>query len=125
MFKLLKGIEDMLSLCECRVNIGISEHADEKTRHGVLWVIADVPGNGVKNLRVPILIDKPNLVSSGLNYATWRRVKRQIEKMGITATHIELTLGNEGHFCYKLDEYKEIYASTTGRKAPMYTVGFA
>ena len=125
MFKFLQRIEDMLSLCERRINIGISEHAGEATRHGVLWVKADVPGVGMRNLRVPVIIDRPHLVSSGLNYATWRRVKRQIEKMGVNATHIELTLGREGHFCYKLDEYKEIYASTTGHKAPMYTEGFA
>lgn len=125
MFKLLQGIEDMLALCERRINIGISEHADEQTRHGVLWVDADVVGVGKRNLRVPIIIDKPHLVASGLNYATWRRVKRQIEKMGIKATHLELNLANEGKFCYKLDEYKEIYASTVGRRAPMYTEGFA
>lgn len=125
MFKFLQEVEDMLALCERRVNIGIAEHASVETRHGVLWVDADIPGVGKQNIRVPIIIDKPQLISSGLNYATWRRMKRQIEKMGIRATHLELNLGHEGRFCYKLDVYKEIYASTTGQRAPMYVDGFA
>lgn len=124
MLKFLQGIEDMLSLMERRVNIGINENASIQTRHGVLWVVKETPGTEEQqHLRVPVIIDKPQLISSGLNYATWRRLKRQIVKMGINATHIELVLCEDGHFCYKLDEYKEIYASGTGRVAPMYVEG--
>lgn len=125
MFKLLQAIEDACALFERRVNIGISEHADEKMRHGVLWVNADVPGIGKRSLRAPIIIDRPHLIASGLNYATWRRLKQQVEKMGIDATHLELNISNEGKFCYKLDEFKEVYASTSGQRHSEYAVGLA
>ena len=125
MFKLLQAIEDACALFERHVNIGINEHANEKTRHGVLWVNADVPGVGKRSLRAPIIIDKPHLIGSGLNYATWRRLKQQVEKMGIDATHLELNLAGEGMFCYKLDEYKEIYASATGLRSSQHVQGFA
>lgn len=106
----------MLALCERRINIGINEHASEKSRHGVLWVEADI-NDQKKNLRVPLIIDKPQFVEGGLNYATWRRVKRQIEKMGIKATHIELKFSGR-HYCYLLSEYKELYAGARG--TPVY-----
>ena len=125
MFKLFQAIEDSLALFERRINIGICEHASIQTRHGVLWAEADVPGVGKRNLRVPIIIDKPHLIGSGLNYATWRRVKNQIEKMGIKATHLELNLDTDGKFCYKLDEYKEIYANTSISRSSQHVQGFA
>lgn len=115
MLKLLERLEDMLFLVERRINIGINHDADETTRHGVLWVDAEPEGQQKQSIRVPIIIDKPHLVSSGLSYATWRRVKRQIEKMGIKATHIELLFKNGDHFCYQLDEYKELYAQGRGK----------
>lgn len=121
MLSLLRKAEDMLALCERRIHIGINEQASEKTRHGVLWVQADL-ASGKKNVRVPVIIDKPHYVENGLNYATWRRVKRQIEKMGIKATHLELKFTN-AHYCYQLDVYKELYAGTRGR--PVYSLGHA
>lgn len=121
MITILTRIEDMLALCERRINIGINPLACEKTRHGVLWVEADATDTK-KNLRVPIIIDKPHLVSSGLNYATWKRVKRQVEKMGIKATHIELKF-NDRHYCYEVAKYKELYAGNRG--TPVYVRGYA
>lgn len=113
----------MLAICERRVNIGINNLADEKTRHGVLWASIDGQ-DGVKiNGRVPIILDKPQLVTGGLNYATWRRLKRQIEKMGIAATHLELK-GAQHHYCYTMDKYKELYADGfSGR--PQSRLGFS
>lgn len=111
----------MLFLTEARVNIGINKDADESVRHGVLWVDANASGE-TKSLRVPVIIDRPQLIKDGLNYATWRRLKRQIEKMGIIATHLELRVG-KNHFCYQLDAYKELYAS--GRGTPLWRAGFA
>ncbi len=111
----------MLALLESRINIGINNLADEKTRHGVLWVIIDEPDDTVTSGRVPVIFDKPNLAVGGLNYATWRRLKRQIEKMGINATHLELK-GPRHHYCYQMDRYKEIYAD--GRTGtPRYQLG--
>lgn len=112
----------MLFLMEARVNIGINPNADETTRHGVLWVKAD-PGNRRENKRIPVIIDQPAKIRDGLNYATWRRLKRQIEKMGIDASHLELEIGF-GHYCYALDEYKELYAAP-GKGRPLHTPGFA
>lgn len=112
----------MLFLMEARVNIGVNEHADETTRHGVLWVEADSEGKKIQ-LRTPVIIDRPHLIRDGLNYATWRRLKRQIEKMGINATHLELEIGF-GHYCYLLAEYKELYAAP-GKGRPLHTPGFA
>lgn len=111
----------MLFLTEQRVNIGINPQADETMRTGVLWVDADANGQ-VKNLRVPVIIDQPSRIRNGVNYATWRRLKRQIEKMGINATHLELKIG-DSHYCYLLEEYKEIYAH--GRGQPLWRAGFA
>ncbi|BAW19198.1 hypothetical protein [Ralstonia phage RP31] len=114
----------MLFLMETRVNIGVNDKADETVRDGVLWVVADVKGEK-KNLRVPVVIDRPFLIEHGLNYATWRRLKRQIEKMGINATHLELKIQGKrssNHFCYKLDEYKEIYAR--GKGQPLWSEAY-
>lgn len=105
-------------LTEQRVNIGINPHADEASRHGVLWVTSE----DSRNLRVPVIIDKPLLIKNGVNYATWRRLKRQIEKMGIIATHLELKIDGK-HFCYQLDEYKELYAHGKGR--PLWRTALA
>lgn len=99
----------MLCLMESRIQIGINPQACPTKRHGVLWTGVDE--------QVPLIIDKPHLIASrGLNYATWRRVKKQLKKMGILASHIELdfTKGNfenGAHFCYRLDEYEELYCS--------------
>lgn len=113
----------MLSLMERRVNIGINTLADETTRHGVLWVQIDEPNGNVTNGRVPLILDKPHMVEDGVNYATWRRLKRQIEKMGIKATHMELK-GRKHHYCYKLDVYKELYAE--GRTGtPQFRLGMS
>lgn len=114
MYNFLLWMENMFALCERRINIGINDQASKQTRHGVLWVVADID-NQKCNVRAPIIIDKPHLVRSGLNYATWKRVKDQIEKMGINATHIELKFGESGHFCYQLDVYKELYAHGCGK----------
>lgn len=113
MLQFLTEIENMLALCERRIHIGINQHAGEAQRHGVLWVNADLENGKRVSLRAPIIIDKPQLVRDGLNYATWRRVKRQIEKMGINATHIELKFDGK-HYCYRLDMYKELYATSGG-----------
>ncbi len=111
----------MLVLCEKKIHIGINPMATEASRHGVLWVDADQAGVS-KNLRAPVIIDKPHLIRNGLNYATWRRLKKQIDKMGIKATHLELLIeGN--HFCYELDEFKEIYAK--GKSKTVFQTGFA
>lgn len=108
----------MLFLTQKRVNIGVNPDAGPKQRHGVLWIEFD-PTNPAAPLRIPFILDKPFLVEEGLNFATWRRLKQQIEKMGIKATNLELEVG-KNHFCYELAEYKEIYAGgNTGR--PMYT----
>jgi hypothetical protein len=94
---------------ESRIHIGVNPRACPTKQHGVLWV-------GV-NERLPVIIDKPELIASrGLNYATWKRVKKQLKKMSILATHIELdfTKGNfenGAHFCYRLDKYEEMYCS--------------
>lgn len=119
----------MLFLLEQRVHIGINNQASETTRHGVLWVTTDVDGVP-KELRVPVIIDKPHLVAGGLNFATWRRVKRQIEKMGLKATHLELDFTKDkkieggGHYCYLLNSYKELLVS--GNKGrPLYQQGYA
>lgn len=104
----------MLFLSEQRIHIGINQHAGEKQRHGVLWAVVDKEDGEKENIRYPLIIDKPHLVCDGLNYATWRRVKKQIDKMGIKATHIELNFDlnkypNGGHFCYLVETYKELY----------------
>jgi hypothetical protein len=121
---ILQGIDDMFNIFERQVNIGICNNASEHTRHGVLWVDADVPGVGVQKLRVPVIIDKPHLINSGLNRATWRRVKKQVTKMGINATHLELDLSG-GKFCYQMNAYKEVYANTSIRKASVLAGAFA
>jgi hypothetical protein len=108
-------------LTEQRVNLGVNPNADESVRHGVLWVDQKTSNERV-NLRVPVIIDKPKLLARGMNYATWRRLKRQIEKMGINATHLELKIeGN--HYCYQLDEYKELYAR--GKGTPLWRAATA
>jgi hypothetical protein len=118
----------MLFLSEQRIHIGVNRQAGEKQRHGVIWANETV-GGVVTSVRLPIIIDKPRLACEGMNYATWKRVKRQIVKMGIDATHIELKFDPQafpegGHFCYKLDAYKELYnARNTGQ--PLSRVGFA
>lgn len=110
----------MLFLSEQRINIGINPNACETKRHGVLWAVINLNGEE-QNVRLPVIIDKPNLVCEGLNYATWRRVKRQIEQMGVTATHIELKFDpeqyeNGGHFCYELGpKFKETYNARGGK----------
>jgi hypothetical protein len=117
-----------LFLSEQRINIGVNMNAGEAQRHGVLWATIDLNGEQ-QNVRIPVIIDKPNLVSRGMNYATWRRVKRQIEKMGIKATHLELKFdpakfADAGSFCYKLDKYKELY-NERQKGQPLYQTGFA
>lgn len=118
----------MLFLTEKRINIGINEHAGEAQRHGVLCAVVKKDGKETE-VRIPVIIDKPHLVCDGLNYATWRRVKTQLRKMGITASHIELKFDEKkferaGHYCYTLDEYKEIY-NLSSKGKPVYTEGFA
>jgi hypothetical protein len=98
----------MLFLGEKRVHIGVNMMADEAVRHGVLW-LKDAAGEQ-KNRRVPVIIDKPHLLRHGLNFATWRRLKRQIEKMGMHASHLELNIDG-ARYSYKLDVFKEVYAS--------------
>lgn len=113
----------MLQLMEKRINIGINNHADETTRHGVLWVVTDKPDGTKESTRVPLILDKPNLVDGGLNYATWKRLKKQILKMGINATHMELK-GLRHHFCYDMVKYKELYNERVVGM-PQYQVGFS
>lgn len=118
----------MLFLAEQRINIGVNMDAGEEQRHGVLWASIDLNGTQT-NVRIPVIIDKPILVSRGLNYATWRRVKRQIEKMGIRATHLELKFdpkkfAEAGTFLYQLDKYKELYNDRQVGQ-PRYQPGFA
>lgn len=113
----------MLALCAAKVNIGINNHADETTRHGVLWVVTDKPDGTQESTRVPLILDKPHLVERGLTYATWARLKKQINKMGINATHMELK-GLKHHFCYDMVKYKELY--NEGHVGmPRYQVGFS
>lgn len=100
----------MLFLCEARVNLGVNEQLAESRRHGYIWL----KESGKK---MPFMLDKPKLVERGLNFATWRRLSRQIEKMGFDATHLEIKIG-EFHYCYRLDKYKELYAAGKGR--PMW-----
>ena len=117
----------MLFLSEQRINIGVNQHAGPEQRHGVLWAVVTKDGVA-ENIRYPLIIDKPHLVCEGLNFATWRRIKKQIKKMGIEATHIELLFHakkfpDAGHFCYLLSEYKELYnAKNKGR--PIYQNGY-
>lgn len=118
----------MLFLAEQRINIGVNMDAGEEQRHGVLWATIDLKGEQ-KNVRIPVIIDKPQLVCGGINYATWRRVKRQIEKMGLHATHLELKFDPKkfiegGTFLYKLDKYKELY-NNRQKGQPLYQPGFA
>lgn len=111
----------MLFLTEQKVNLGINMSAEAAARHGVLWINQDV-AQETKSLRVAVIIDKPQLLKRGVNYGTWRRLKRQIEKMGIVATHLELTIDG-AHFCYQLDAYKELYAN--GRGTPLWREALA
>lgn len=117
-----------LFLAEQRVNIGVNMDAGEEQRHGVLWAKIDLNGEE-KNVRIPVILDKPQLLTRGLNYATWRRLKRQIEKMGIRATHLELKFDpkkfeDAGHFSYQLDRYKELL-NNRQKGQPLYQPGFA
>lgn len=117
----------MLFLMEQRVHVGVNKQAGPKQRHGLIWVKAN--DDGVVE-RLPIIIDKPHLVCEGINFATWRRIKQQIKKMGIEATHLELDFTtqdkkfeNGGHFCYDLrDKYKELYCGK-GKGTPLYAIG--
>lgn len=112
----------MLFLAEKKVNLGINPMACEASRHGVLWVNADAAGVN-KQVRAPVILDKPHLLRAGVNYATWRRLKKQIDKMGINATHLELCIDGN-HYCYQLDEYKELYAAC-GKGRPLWSPGIA
>lgn len=113
----------MLQLMEKRINIGINNQADENTRHGVLWVVKDNPDGTVESTRVPLIFDKPELAAGGLNYATWARLKKQINKMAIKATHMELK-GLKHHYCYDMVRYKELYNEKKIGQ-PQYQLGFS
>lgn len=120
---ILKGIENMLALCEARVNIGINPQSDAKTRHGVLWTIQTQEDGTKRSVLVPLVLDRPSVITDGLNYATWNRLRKQITKMSIEATHMELQYQGQ-HLCYTLDRYKELYAKRSVGQ-PQYHLGFS
>lgn len=120
---ILKGIENMLALMEARVNIGINPKSDSTTRHGVLWTIQTQEDGTKRSLLVPLILDRPSVITDGLNYATWNRLRKQITKMGIVATHMELQYRDQ-HLCYTLDRYKELYAKRSVGQ-PQYRLGFS
>lgn len=120
---ILEKVENMLAICESRVNIGVNPQADATTRHGVLWTVQPQEDGTTKSVLVPLILDKPHLVKDGLNYATWNRLRKQIRKMGIVATHMEL-VGPDYHFCYLLDRYNELYA-TRAKGRPRFKLGFS
>lgn len=120
---ILQGIENMLALMESRVNIGINPQSDSTVRHGVLWTIQPQEDGTTKSVLVPLVLDRPKVIKDGLNYATWNRLRKQIAKMGITATHMELQYQDQ-HLCYTLDRYNELYAKrSVGR--PQYRLGIS
>lgn len=95
---------------ERHVNIGIGPKACETKRTGVLWI--NVLKDGQKlPARVSIMIDRPERIKNGLNVYTWKRLKDQVEKLEIDATHLELTFENGNKFCYCMDEFKLLYSS--------------
>lgn len=113
----------MLALMETRVNIGINNHADETTRHGVLWTVVKNENGQEESIRVPLILDKPHLVVRGINYATWKRLKKQIHKMGIVVTHMELK-GATHHYCYHMDKYAETLCQRKEGQ-PQYQLGYS
>lgn len=120
---ILKKVEDMLAICETRVNIGINPQSDSTVRHGVLWTIQPQEDGTKKSVLVPLILDRPRVIKDGLNYATWNRLRKQIIKMGIEATHMELQYQDQ-HLCYTLDRYKELYAKRSVGQ-PQYRMGFS
>lgn len=78
--------------------------------HGQLWIRASETTNGLST-RKPFRLDTPWQVKFGMNYWTLRRICRQISRMGIDATHVEL-YGKDRRYCYCTSTYREIFDET-------------
>lgn len=100
-------------LFEPRVEISIGTGLTEENAHGSLWVQTRVDGV-VRNVRTYFVLSKPQCVKAGLSFGVWHSLIKQIKKMGLTATHIEIT-ANDKHYCYAADRYSELYAGAVGR----------
>jgi hypothetical protein len=101
----------MFHISEARINIGVivTPKGVGAKSHGTLMVnTVDSKTAQVVVSKVDVVLDRPDLIHNGLNYFTWRRLKKQIQKMGLVATHLELTCTGEP-VCYSLEAYKQVY----------------
>ena len=80
---------------------------DRGKPHGQLWVRASEATNGLAT-RQTFRLDTPWQVKFGMNYWTLRRLCRQIARLGIDATHIEL-YGKDRRYRYCTSTYREIF----------------
>ena len=93
-----------------RLDISIGSGLTEKNANGCLWTRP----HGVNGRVVPVyfLINKPRVVRNGMTFANWSAVRKQVGKLGIEATHIELCIEGK-KFCYQMERYVEIYSGLT------------
>lgn len=109
----------LFHVSEARVNIGVVIVADGVVAkgHGVLMVRTKDENNENVLHHVDVVFDKPQLLYNGLNYFTYRRLKKQIVKMGLDASHLELSCSKVPS-CYALDTYRQIYGGPRQGDAP-------
>lgn len=108
----------MVSMFDPRLEISVGTGLTEENSHGVLWIDV-VENKKLERRRVFFTLNKPQCVRQGLTYGMWNSLVKQITKMGLAATHIELT-GQPGRkenktFCYSASKYNELFAGVTGR----------
>lgn len=91
-------------------HVHISLVTDAGVKHGLLWVRGNESTQG-RSTRVGFRLDMYRALRYGINYWTLRRLCRQLTRMGIDATHLEL-FGVKRRYCYCLETYREIFCET-------------
>lgn len=115
----------MVSLFDPRLEISVGSSLTEVNSHGILWVDV-VENKKLTRKRVFFKLNKPQCVRQGLTYGMWSSLVKQVTKMGLACTHIELTGIPENKerktFCYRADKYSELFAGITGRSVVRHGV---
>lgn len=99
----------MRGIAEKHVHISLVD--EESNNHGLLWVRGSGTMSG-RSIRVPFRIDQIWQLKHGMNFYTVKRLKRQLTRMGVDATHIEL-IGKERRYCYCTETCREIFGEYT------------
>lgn len=102
----------MRGIAEKHVHISLVDEGSK--HHGLLWVRGSGTMSG-RSIRVPFRIDQIWQLKYGMNFFTVKRLKRQLTRMGVDATHIEL-IGKERRYCYCTETCREIFGEHSYKK---------